>query len=31
MTEGGRNTTYEERSDVSRRLDSLETEINRFG
>ena len=30
MTEGGRSTTYEERSDVSRRLDSLETELNRF-
>jgi hypothetical protein len=30
MTEGGRNTTYEERSDISRRLDSLETELNRF-
>jgi replicative DNA helicase len=30
MTEGGRSTTYEERADISRRLDSLETELNRF-
>jgi hypothetical protein len=30
MTEGGRYTTYEERADISRRLDSLETDINRF-
>ena len=30
MTEGGRSTTYEERSDISRRLDSLETDLNRF-
>ena len=29
MTEAGRNTTYEERADISRRLDSLETELNR--
>jgi hypothetical protein len=30
MTEGGRNTTYEERADISRRLDSLETDMNRY-
>lgn len=30
MTEGGRSTTYEERSDLSRRLDFLETDLNRF-
>jgi hypothetical protein len=30
MTEGGRSTTYEERADIARRLDSLETELNRF-
>ncbi|MGE5849906.1 MAG: hypothetical protein ACM362_07255 [Candidatus Methylomirabilota bacterium] len=30
MTEGGRPTTYEERADISRRLDSLETDLNRF-
>jgi len=30
MTEGGRYTTYEERTDISRRLDSLETDLNRF-
>jgi hypothetical protein len=30
MTEGGRSTTYEERADISRRLDSLEMELNRF-
>jgi len=30
MTEGGRSTTSEERADISRRLDSLETELNRF-
>ncbi len=30
MTEGGRSTTYEERTDISRRLDSLETDLNRF-
>ena len=30
MTEGGRYATHEERSDISRRLDSLETELNRF-
>jgi hypothetical protein len=29
-TEAGRNTTYEESADISRRLDSLETELNRF-
>jgi hypothetical protein len=30
MTEGGRSITYEERADISRRLDSLETELNRY-
>ena len=30
MTEGGRYSTHEERTDISRRLDSLETELNRF-
>ncbi|OPY72970.1 MAG: hypothetical protein A4E62_00678 [Syntrophorhabdus sp. PtaU1.Bin002] len=30
MTEGGRYTTYEERADISRRLDALETDLNRF-
>ena len=30
MTEGGRSTTYEERTGISRRLDSLETDLNRF-
>jgi hypothetical protein len=30
MTEGGRYTTYEERADISRRLDSLEMDLNRF-
>lgn len=30
MTEGGRYATNEERSDISRRLDLLETELNRF-
>ena len=30
MTEGGRSTTYEERAGISRRLDSLETDLNRF-
>jgi hypothetical protein len=30
MTEGGRSTSYEERADISRRLDSLETDLNRF-
>ena len=30
MTEGGRYTTNEERTDISRRLDSLETDLNRF-
>jgi hypothetical protein len=30
MTEGGRYATNEERSDITRRLDSLETDLNRF-
>jgi len=30
MTDGGRSTTYEERADIARRLDSLETDLNRF-
>lgn len=30
LTEGGRYSTHEERTDISRRLDSLETELNRF-
>ena len=30
MTEGGRSTTYDERADISRRLDSLEADLNRF-
>jgi len=30
MTEGGRSTAYEERADVARRLDSLETDLNRY-
>jgi len=30
MTEGGRSTTYEERADISRRLDSLETDLSRY-
>ena len=30
MTEGGRSTTNDERADISRRLDSLETDLNRF-
>jgi hypothetical protein len=30
MTEGGRSTTYDERADVSRRLDSLERDLDRF-
>jgi hypothetical protein len=30
MTEEGRYTTHEERTDISRRLDSLETDLNRF-
>ena len=30
MTEGGRSTTYEERADISRRLDSLGADLNRF-
>jgi hypothetical protein len=29
MTEGGRYTTYEERADISRMLDLLETDLNR--
>ena len=29
-TDGGRVTTYEERTDTSRRLDNLETEMNRL-
>jgi hypothetical protein len=29
MTEGGRYATHEERSEVSRRLDSMETDLNR--
>lgn len=29
MTEGGRYATYEERADISRRLDSLEADLNR--
>lgn len=29
-TEGGRSTTHEERADISRRLDSLETDLTRF-
>ncbi|MFI5295939.1 MAG: hypothetical protein ACHQ0Y_13065 [Thermodesulfovibrionales bacterium] len=29
MTEGGRYTTHEEREDISRRLDSLEKDLNR--
>jgi len=29
MTEGGRTSTYEERADISRRLDALETDLNR--
>jgi hypothetical protein len=29
MTDGGRYTTYEERAAISRRLDSLETDLNR--
>ncbi|HWR73614.1 MAG TPA: hypothetical protein VN604_10625 [Nitrospirota bacterium] len=28
MTDGGRSTTYEERADIARRLDSLETDSN---
>lgn len=30
MTEGGRYTAHEERTDISRRLDSLETDLNRY-
>lgn len=30
MTEGGRHAAHEERADVSRRLDSLETDMNRY-
>jgi hypothetical protein len=30
MTEGGRYAAHEERADVSRRLDSLETDLNRY-
>jgi len=30
MTEAGRSTTYEERADIARRLDSSETDLNRF-
>lgn len=30
MTEGGRYSTTEERADISRRLDSLETDLNRY-
>ena len=30
MTEGGRLLTYDERADISRRLDSLEIDLNRF-
>ncbi|MCE5275841.1 MAG: hypothetical protein LLG43_11990 [Deltaproteobacteria bacterium] len=30
MTEEGRSTSYEERTDLSRRLDSLEADLNRF-
>jgi hypothetical protein len=30
MTEGGRYSTHEERTDVSRRLDSLEADLNRY-
>ena len=30
MTEGGRYSTYEERTDISRRLDSLESALDRF-
>ena len=30
MTEGGRYATQEERTDISLRLDSLETELNRY-
>jgi len=30
MTEGGRYSTHEERTDISRRLDMLERDLNRF-
>jgi len=30
MTEGGRYSTHEERADIARRLDSLETDLDRF-
>jgi hypothetical protein len=30
MTDGGRSTTHEERTDISRRLDSLESDLNRY-
>jgi hypothetical protein len=30
LTEGGRYTTNEERADISRRLDALETDLNRY-
>jgi len=30
MTEGGRSTTYEERDDIARRLDVLETDLNQY-
>jgi hypothetical protein len=30
MTDEGRYTTHEERTDISRRLDSLETDLNRY-
>jgi hypothetical protein len=30
MTEGGRYATHEERADISRRLGSLETDLNRY-
>lgn len=30
LTEGGRSATYEERAGISRRLDSLETDLNGF-
>jgi hypothetical protein len=30
MTEGARSTTYEERADIARRLDSLESDLNRY-
>ena len=30
MTEGGRYSAYEERTDISRRLDALEADLNRY-